>query len=77
MAQPARSLAQPIRGADGEAGEMPPLPAGSAHGLEPLDAVTAGLGRAQRARLVQWLAVLLGALALIIGLTMIINGMSR
>ncbi len=55
-----------------EPAEMPPLPAGNAHGLEPLDAVTAGLGRVQRNRLIQWGAIIIGGVALIAGLSMLI-----
>ena len=57
--------------------EMPPLPAGSAHGLEPLDAVTAGLGRVQRNRLIQWGAIVMGGVALIAGLSMLIIGLAH
>ncbi|MCY0903886.1 hypothetical protein [Arthrobacter sp. H14-L1] len=60
-----------------EPAEMPPLPAGSAHGLEPLDAVTAGLGRLRRNRLMLWGAVAIGGVALIAGFTMIITGLAR
>ncbi len=60
-----------------EPAEMPPLPAGSAHGLEPLDAVTAGLGRLQRNRLMLWGAVAIGGVALLAGFTMIITGLAR
>ncbi len=60
-----------------EPAEMSPLPAGSAHGLEPLDAVTAGLGRLQRNRLILWGAVAIGGVALIAGFTMIITGLAR
>lgn len=46
--------------------QMPPMPADYAHGLEPLDAVTAGLGRTQRNMLIQWGSVLVCGIALII-----------
>ncbi|XAS69511.1 hypothetical protein V3C33_09810 [Micrococcaceae bacterium Sec5.7] len=49
----------------------------AAYGLEPLDAVTAGLGRAQRIRLLQLGVLALGIVALIAGITMIISGLSR
>ncbi|MDJ0355406.1 hypothetical protein [Paenarthrobacter sp. PH39-S1] len=57
--------------------ERPPLPAGSANGLEPLDAVTAGLGRLQRNRLILWGAILIAAVALITGFILIITGLAR
>jgi hypothetical protein len=60
-----------------EPAEMPPLPAGSAHGLEPLDAVTAGLGRVHRNRLIQWGAIVVGGVALIAGLSMLIIGLAH
>ncbi|MDQ6752875.1 MAG: hypothetical protein M3017_05575, partial [Actinomycetota bacterium] len=60
-----------------EPAEMPPLPAGNAHGLEPLDAVTAGLGRVQRNRLLQWGAIIIGGVALIAGLSMLIIGLAH
>lgn len=60
----------------GEA-EAQPLPAQSAHGLEPLDAVTAGLGRVQRTRILQWGVAAVGLAALIAGLSMIITTMAR
>lgn len=60
-----------------EPAEMPPLPAGNAHGLEPLDAVTAGLGRVQRNRLIQWGAIIIGGVALIAGLSMLIIGLAH
>ncbi len=75
---PARNTTTAARtGTPFEAAEMPPLPAGSAHGLEPLDAVTAGLGRLQRNRLMLWGAVAIGGVALIAGFTMIITGLAR
>ncbi|WP_427018129.1 hypothetical protein ACQCSX_05915 [Pseudarthrobacter sp. P1] len=57
--------------------EMPPLPADSAHGLEPLDALTAGLARTQRNRLIQWGSVVAGAAALIAGFAMIITSLAH
>lgn len=77
VAQPAPAPApveeMPARSLD----THPPLPAGSAHGLEPLDAVTAGLGRVRRVRMIQWGVVAVGALTLIAGLTLIITGTVR
>lgn len=64
-----------------EAGEnfvdKPRVAANSAYGLEPLDAVTAGLGRAHRVRLLQLGVLALGIVALIAGVTMIISGLVR
>lgn len=60
-----------------EVAEHPPISASSAYGLEPLDAATAGLGRAQRARLLVLGLVGIGAVALIAGIIMITSGLSR
>ncbi|MCW1248698.1 hypothetical protein ODZ83_00520 [Acaricomes phytoseiuli] len=57
--------------------ESSPLPANSAHGLEPLDAYTAGLAQARRARLWQWVIVAAGAVALVLGVTLTIFTMTR
>ena len=63
-----------------EAGEnfvdRPRVAANTAYGLEPLDAVTAGLGRAHRIRLLQLAVLALGIVALIAGVTMIISGLA-
>nr|WP_306924023.1 hypothetical protein [Arthrobacter globiformis] len=56
---------------------LPPVSAKSAYGLEPLDAATAGLARANRLRLIQLGVLALGAIALIAGVIMIISGLSR
>lgn len=61
---------QPRPGSDG----VTPIRARSAHGLDPLDAMTAGLARVQRMRIVQYSVVGLGALALITGIMMIVSG---
>ncbi|MHC6221242.1 hypothetical protein [Arthrobacter sp. MMS24-S77] len=61
----------------GEVAEHPPISASSAYGLEPLDAATAGLGRAQRARILVLGLVGIGAVALIAGIIMITSGLSR
>ena len=53
-----------------------PVAANSAYGLDPLDAATAGLGRARRLRLVQLVVLALGVMALIAGITLIITGLS-
>jgi hypothetical protein len=55
----------------------PPVSAKSAYGLDPLDAATAGLGRAHRLRILQMGVLALGAIALITGVIMIISGLSR
>ncbi|WP_458117017.1 hypothetical protein [Arthrobacter sp. D2-10] len=57
-------------GSDG----VTPIRARSAYGLEPLDAMTAGLARVQRMRILQYSVVGLGALALITGIMMIVGG---
>ena len=66
---------------DAEASEdftaLPPVAAKSAYGLDPLDAATAGLGRAHRLRLLQVGVLALGVIALIAGVIMIISGLSR
>jgi hypothetical protein len=56
---------------------LPPVSAKSAYGLEPLDAATAGLARANRLRLIQLGVLALGAIALVAGIIMIISGLSR
>jgi hypothetical protein len=55
---------------------LQPVSAKSAYGLEPLDAATAGLARANRLRLIQLGVLALGAIALIAGIIMIISGLS-
>lgn len=57
--------------------EHPRVSANAAYGLEPLDAVTAGLGRAHRLRLLQLAVLAIGIVALIAGVTMIISGLTR
>ena len=83
----ARSAAAPPAGAreneawTDESGEdvtaLPPVSAKSAYGLDPLDAATAGLARANRLRLIQLGVLALGAIALVTGIIMIISGLSR
>jgi hypothetical protein len=51
--------------------------ANQAYGLEPLDAATAGLGRAKRLRLLQLAVLTVGIVALIAGVAMIISGLTR
>jgi hypothetical protein len=57
--------------------DLPRIPARSAHGLEPLDAATAGLARAKRLRLMQVLVLAFGIVALISGVILIVSGISR
>jgi hypothetical protein len=54
-----------------------PVAANSAYGLDPLDAATAGLGRARRLRMIQLAVLALGVLALIAGITLIITSLGR
>lgn len=56
--------------------DVPRVPAASAYGLEPLDAATAGLARANRNRMLQILVLALGIVALIAGIILIISGFS-
>lgn len=57
--------------------QMPPMPADYAHGLEPLDAVTAGLGRTQRNMIIQWGSLLVGAAAFVGGVVMLVSALAR
>lgn len=74
------AAAEPVDSWSAEAGEnfvdRPRVAANTAYGLEPLDAVTAGLGRAHRIRLLQLAVLALGIVALIAGVTMIISGLA-
>ena len=54
-----------------------PVAANSAYGLEPLDAATAGLGRARRLRMLQLGVLALGIVALIAGIALIVTGLAR
>jgi hypothetical protein len=56
--------------------KIQPLRAANAHGLDPLDARTAGLGQANRMRIAVIAALALGALAFIAGITMMIISFS-
>ncbi|WOH17066.1 hypothetical protein IRJ34_11855 [Paenarthrobacter sp. GOM3] len=58
----------------GEEAQRPPVSASTAYGLDPLDANTAGLARAQRNRLLQFGVLALGIVALIVGIIMITSG---
>jgi hypothetical protein len=53
-----------------------PVAANAAYGLDPLDASTAGLGLARRLRLVQLAVLALGLVALVVGITLILAGLS-
>lgn len=53
-----------------------PVAAHAAYGLDPLDADTAGLGRARRLRIAQFAVLGLGMIALIIGLILVMTGFS-
>jgi hypothetical protein len=57
--------------------DLPRIPASAAHGLDPLDAATAGLARAKRNRVLQLCILLFGLVALVSGIFLIISGMSR
>lgn len=57
--------------------DLPRIPASAAHGLDPLDAATAGLARAQRNRVLQLCILLFGLVALVSGIFLIISGMTR
>jgi hypothetical protein len=76
--------ARPASAAANSAGETDerlvggePVAANSAYGLEPLDAATAGLGRARRLRMLQLGVLALGIVALIAGITLIVTGLAR
>jgi hypothetical protein len=57
--------------------DLPRIPARSAHGLDPLDAATAGLARANRNRMLQLGVLAFGILALVSGIVLIISGVSH
>ncbi|MCU1553049.1 MAG: hypothetical protein JWM13_535 [Arthrobacter sp.] len=77
--KPAASAAAPATAvqADDLFDDLPRIPASSAYGLDPLDAATAGLGRAKRMRLIQFGVLAFGIIALITGVILIISGMTR
>jgi hypothetical protein len=68
-----------VAGSDSEDAfaDLPRIPARSAHGLDPLDAATAGMARANRNRMLQLCVLAFGILALISGIVLIISGMSH
>jgi hypothetical protein len=74
-ALPAAADPSAVRSEEDLAGR-PPVAANTAYGLDPLDAATAGLGRARRLRIVQLAVLALGLIALIAGITLIITGLS-
>lgn len=76
-AKSARNLPAPVAQTGEEEPLHSPVAASSAYGLEPLDANTAGLGRAQRNRMIQLLVLALGIVALVAGVVMITSGISR
>ncbi|VXB20089.1 conserved hypothetical protein [Arthrobacter sp. 9V] len=73
VAKSARNRAEPTAEAS-EEGQRLPVSASAAYGLDPLDANTAGLARAQRNRLMQFGVLALGIVALIVGIIMITSG---
>ncbi|QDY90910.1 hypothetical protein E7Y32_12355 [Arthrobacter sp. UKPF54-2] len=78
--RPAVPAAQPVPEApvtEEDFAARPPVAANAAYGLDPLDAATAGLGRAQRLRALQLGVLALGVLALIAGIILIITGMAH
>jgi hypothetical protein len=74
----ASSAVQPAGapGSEEEFAGRTPVAANSAYGLDPLDAATAGLARARRLRVLQLGVLVLGMLALIVGITLIITGLA-
>lgn len=74
---PAVAEPEPAPAAQSFFEEQSPVAASAAYGLEPLDAATAGLARAQRSKYIQYGVLLLGVLALVTGLILIISGMTR
>jgi hypothetical protein len=76
-ARPASSAANSSGETDERLVGGEPVAANSAYGLEPLDAATAGLGRARRLRLLQLGVLALGIVALIAGITLIVTGLAR
>ncbi|MDI2033124.1 hypothetical protein [Paenarthrobacter nitroguajacolicus] len=73
VARSARNKTVPAA-APSEETQRPPVSASTAYGLDPLDANTAGLARAQRSRLLQYGVLALGLVALIVGIIMITSG---
>ncbi|MFE4227112.1 hypothetical protein ACFRJ8_04400 [Arthrobacter sp. NPDC056886] len=76
-ARPANAAANSVGENDEHLVGGEPVAANSAYGLEPLDAATAGLGRARRLRMLQLGVLALGIVALIAGITLIVTGLAR
>lgn len=68
-----RQLPRPAAG-PAPAEEGGPISAHTAHGLEPLDSMTAGVGRARRQRLLQSVTFAIGVMALLVSLMVIFGG---
>lgn len=68
--QPVQEAAEPV---PVQRSQMPPMPADYAHGMEPLDAMTAGLRRTQRNLLIQWGSIILGGAAFVAGAIMVLT----
>ncbi|MDO5754570.1 hypothetical protein, partial [Arthrobacter sp.] len=75
-AEAAAATPAPVR-AEVHRSQMPPMPADYAHGLEPLDAMTAGLRRTQRNRRLQWGSLIVGGAALVVGVIFLITSLTR
>ncbi len=71
----ARAQAGPVSPETASEAGPAPVAARAAYGLDPLDAATAGLGRARRLRLLQAGVLALGLLALIAGIILIVTGL--
>ncbi|MDJ0319860.1 hypothetical protein [Pseudarthrobacter sp. PS3-L1] len=56
------------QGSASDSADLPPVAARSAYGLDPLDVVTAGLGRARRMRVLQFTVLGVGGLAILLGI---------
>lgn len=80
-AEPKPVISAPAEAAAGHSDDLfddlPRIPARSAHGLEPLDAGTAGLARAKRMRIIQFCVLAFGIFALISGIMLIVSGITR
>lgn len=62
--------------APGPNGDTDPIAARSAFGLDPLDAMTAGLGRMRRLRYALYSLLVVGAAALVTGIMMIVSSLN-
>jgi hypothetical protein len=69
-------LPQAQQGSPGSETEGTPLGARDAFGLEPLDAMTAGLGRLRRLRYIQYSLLGVGAAALVTGIIMTVSSLN-